>query len=230
MKKAIWSRIGPVTGLLFLALLLGGAFIHGYPDIRPTDKQLASWLASVDPNRFKIAVYIEALGTVLFIPFAVWLYRHLRQGAPGSSQPALVMLAGSVLWVSLTLPINQGWVGLLEQARRGLDIHVAQTVVSINQTWFDMTGIVLGLILAAAGVSILRGGVMSRWAGGVAIVIGLAQAASTPFGTDSTPAGLLAYVWLLGVAGYYTFRPARPRELARGSAQPPVASGLPATR
>ncbi|MDQ6879120.1 MAG: hypothetical protein M3082_15805 [Candidatus Dormibacteraeota bacterium] len=230
MRQAIWSRVGPVTGLLFVIVLHIGFLIHGYPDVRPTDAQLANWLASVDTNRFGLGVYIEALGTLLFIPFAAWLYSHLRRDPRGSPWPAVAMLASATGWVILTLPIDELYVGILGQARRGLDIHVAQTVVSITQATYDMTAIVLGLALLAAGVSILGGGVMSWWAGWAAIVIGLIEVFSAPFGTDATPAGLLPYFWVIAVAGYYTFRPSRARELVTGIAQPSMTPGLPATR
>ena len=68
------------------------------------------------------------------------------------------------------------------------------------------------------------------WAGWAAIVIGLIEVLSAPFGTDSTPAGLLPYFWVLAVAGYYTFRPDRTQELVAGIAQPSLTTELPATR
>ena len=206
MREAIWTRVGPATGLLFVVVLHVGFFIHGSPDIRPTDAKLSSWLANVDVNRFGLGVYIEALGTLLFIPFAAWLYIHLRPDGTGSSWPAVAMLASATGWVILTLPIDQSLVGLLEQSRRGLDIRVAQTLVSVHQASYDTTAIVLGLALVTAGVSILRGGAMSRWAGWAAILIGLAEVLSAKFGTDATPAGLLPYFWVLAIAAYYTLR------------------------
>jgi len=230
MREAIWTRVGPATGLLFVVVLHVGFFIHGSPDIRPTDAKLSSWLANVDVNRFGLGVYIETLGTLLLIPFAAWLNRHLRRDGTVSSWPAVAMLACATGWVILTLPINELYVGMLEQARKGLDIHVAQTVVSISQASYDMTAIVLGLSLVGAGMSILPGGVMSRWTGWAAIVIGLLEVLSAPFGTDATPAGLLPYIWILAVAGYYTFRPGRARKVVSAIAQPSAATGLPVTR
>ena len=227
MRQAIWSRVGPFSGVLFFVLVFTGLVVHGYPDIRPTDAQLAKWLASVDLNRFSLGVYIEALGYMLLIPFAAWLYGHLRQGGRGSSWPLIVMLAAAVAFVVLTLPINELWAGMLEQARRGLDIRVAQTVVSINQDWFEMTSVLYGLAVVAAGVSILRGVAMSRWAGWAALAAGLTQFLPAPINTDLQP---VVFLWIVAVAGYYTFRPARPRELVAGNAQPTVATGLSAPR
>lgn len=214
MLNAIWNRLGPAAGLLFFPVLIAGLLIHGYPEIRPTDAHLANWLATVNANTFRFGVYVEALGTVLLIPFAAWLYGRVRQGAKDSSTPATAMLIASATWVALTLPINESWAGLVDQARNGLDIRAAQTAVSINHALYDMTGIVLGVILLSAGVAIVRGGAMSRWVGWAAILIGLFQVGSAPFGTDATPFSLLAYVWILGVGGYYTVRPAANRDLA----------------
>jgi hypothetical protein len=228
VKDAIWNRVGPAAGLLFFVLLFAGFLVHGYPAVRPNNAQLADWLASVNANRFRFGVYVEAIAIVLFVPFAVWLFGHLRHGAKDSSAPAVAMLVGAGAWVALTLPINESWLGLVDQAR-SVDIRVAQTVVSINQATYDMTGIVLGMILIAAGVATLRSGAMSRWAGWAAIVIGGLQVVMPQTGIDTGPTELLAYLWILGVAGYYTFRPAGGRGLVVGAAKGSVTATSPAS-
>jgi hypothetical protein len=227
MKQAIWRRVGPFTGLLSTALIFTGLSIHGYPDIRPTDAQLAKWLAGIDPNGFRLGIYIEQLGVVLFLAFAAWLYGHLRR--KDSSWLPVAMLAAAAAHVTVTLPLNEIYLGLVDQARKGLDIHLAQTVISINQEWFDMTGIVLGLFLLTAGATILRGEAMSRLVALATILIGASQVVTSPFGLTSTPAGMLPYVWFVAVAGYYTLRPARETESDLGPARARVASSLPVT-
>jgi len=229
MKEAIWSRVGPAAGLLFFPVLMVGFFIHRYPDIRPSDAQLASWLATVNLSTFRFGVYVEALGIMLLIPFAAWLYFQLRQGARDASWPAVAMLAAAIGWVVISLQINEAWVGLLDQARNGLDIRVAQTVVSINQATYDMTGVVHGVTILAAGVAIVRGGAMARWVGWAAVIIGVFLVGSVPFGIDATPFGILGYIWILAVGGYYAIRPPRTRQVVAAPAQRSVATGLPAT-
>jgi hypothetical protein len=209
LKQAIWNRIGPATGVLFFALLMAGASIHGYPDIRPSDSQLASWLANLDLNQFRAGIYVESLGILLFVPFVAWLYGRLRQGPRDSSWAAITMLAAGAGWVAFTLPLMGAWAGLAEQARQGLDVRVAQTVVTTNQASYDLTGIVLGLTILTAGVAIINGRAMSRWVGWVAIVIGVFDVVTLPFGIDASPAGVLAYLFIFAVAIYSTFRPGR---------------------
>ena len=203
-----------------------GFSIHGYPDIAPTNTQLAKWLAGIDLNTFKLGVYIEALGTVLFIPFAAWLFGRLKRDGR-DSWPTVAMLAAGAGWATVTLPINESWVGLVDRARKGLDIGTAQTLVSINQAWFEMTGILFGLALIAAGVAIVCGGAMSRWAGWAAVAIGVGVVASVPLGAASTPAQILAFLWFLVVGGYCTLRPGRTREHVAGTTQRSAATGLP---
>ena len=220
MRDAIWSRVGPASGLGFFVLLMLGVTIHGYPEIRPTDSQLANWLANVDVNTFMAGIYIEAIGILLFIPFAAWLFGRLRQGNRDSTMPAITMLAAGAGWAAFTLSVLGGWAGLANQARRELDIHSAQTFDSINQTSYDLTNLVFGVTLLAAGGAIVRGGAMSRWAGWAAVVIGVVYLVSTPFGIGASPAGLLGYLWILSVAGYYTVRPGIVRRVEPGDAIP----------
>ena len=227
MKEAIWNRVGPASGVLFFALLMAGASIHGYPAIRPSDAQLSSWLANLNLNQFRTGVYIECLGILLLIPFVTWLYGRLRQGPRDSSWPAITMLAAGAGWVVFTLPLMGGWAGLAEQAGKGLDVRTAQTIVAINQASYDLTGSVHGLFFVAAGVAIIRGGAMSRWAGWAAIVFGVIDVLSLPVGIDATPLGLLGYVWIFAVAIYCTVRPTA--RLEANTAKQPVASGIPAT-
>jgi hypothetical protein len=222
MKEAVWNRVGPATGVLFFALLMAGASIHGYPDIRPSDSQLARWLANLDLNQFRAGVYIECLGVLLFIPFVAWLYGRLREGSTDSSWPAVTMLASGAGWVVFTLPLMGSWAGLAEQARKGLDIRVAQTVVSTNQASYDLTGIVLGLTILAAGIAIVRGRAMSQWIGWAAIVIGISYMVTLPFGINATPVGLFGYLWIVAIGAYSTVRPGRERRPLATPGQKPV--------
>jgi hypothetical protein len=123
-------------------------------------------------------------------------------------------------------PINESWAGLVDRARGGLDIGTAQALVSINQEWYDMTGIVFGLTLLAGGVAILRGSAMSRWAGWVAVAIGIVLIASVPIGTASQSIQILGYAWFLAVGGFYTLRPGTSREQSGSVAQRSVTGGL----
>jgi hypothetical protein len=205
VKQAIWSRVGPITGILAFAATFIGASVHGFPDVNPTDAQLAKWLATVDLNTFTVGIYIEDLSTGLGIVFAVWLYGLFRKGGTGASLAALVFLCANIAGAIATFPINALTLGLIEQSRHGLDIRVSQTIISMTQAWFDAAGPMSGLGFLAAGVAILRGQVMSPWVGWAAIALGVESfvpAAYLPIWIGS-----LSFLWELGVAVYYTIRP-----------------------
>jgi hypothetical protein len=223
VKDAICNRLGPMSGLLFVVLVMTGFLIHGYPDTRPSDTQLSKWIASVDVSRFSAGVYVEELGLLMFIPFVAWLYTRLREAGGAPSWMALVTLAAGTGWIVLTLPINEVWVGVLDQARRGLDIRVAQTLVSVNQAWFEMSSILLGLMFLAAGAAILRGRVMSRWAGWAAIVLGVTQLLPPSISQEGQ---LVATLWILVVAAYYSVRPTRTSNRLASTLNPAVGAEL----
>jgi hypothetical protein len=226
VTQAIWNRVGPITGILSIFLTFIGASVHGFPDIRPTDAQLAQWLASVDLNTFTIGIYIEDLSTVLGIVFAAWLYGLFRQGGAGASLAALVFLCANIAGAITTFPINAITLALVEQSRNGLDIRVSQTIISTTQAWFDASGPVAGLAFLAAGVAILRGRVMARWVGWAAIALGLESFVPAAYLPIWIP--LLSFLWELAVAVYYTIRPFPEREFG-APAQRSIAPALSAT-
>lgn len=226
MKGAIWNRVGPVAGIVSFFLTFVGASIHGFPDVRPSDAQLAKWLASVDLNSFTLGIYIEDLSSVFYLVFAAWLFGILRRGGAGTSLAALVWLCANVAGAVATFPINAITLGLIEQARNGLDIRVSQTIISMTQAWFDAAGPIGGLGYLAAGVAILRGGVMSRWMGWAAIALGIES--FVPAVYLPIWIGMLSFLWDLAVAVYYTIRPFPEREFG-SSAQRPIATAVSAT-
>lgn len=199
----LWSRIGPATGILFVFLVLAGFAVHGYPDVRPSDRRLQEWINVTDLNRFTVGVYIEALGVMCLLPFAAWLYTSLRSVTGDRPWTAVLALAAGTGYVVLVLPINESWVGILEQGKHGLDVRVLQALVSTNQAWFDMSNMMIGLFLIAAGLAILQTRAIWRWAGWAAIAIGA-------LGMVPGVAALASFAiipWLLGMGGYYSIRP-----------------------
>lgn len=200
----LWSRVGPASGLLFVFVSLAGFMIHGYPAISPSDGQLQEWIKVTDLNRFTVGVYIEALGYLFLLPFVAWLYTTLRSATGYRPWTAVLALAAGAGYVVLVLPINESWVGILEQGKQGLDVRVSQTLVSTSQAWFSMSNMMLGLFLIAAGLAILQTRAIGRWAGWAAVAIG---ALGMMPGGVGILAGFAILPWLLGVGAYYSVRP-----------------------
>lgn len=214
----LWSRIGPATGILFVFVSLAGFMIHGYPAIRPSDGQLQEWIDVTDLNRFTIGVYIEALGYLFLLPFVAWLYTSLRSATGCRPWTTVLALAAGAGYVVLALPVNESWVGILEQGKQGLDVRVSQVLVSTNQAWFGMSNMLLGVFLIAAGLAILQTRAIGRWAGWAAIAIG----ALGMLPGVGTVASFAIVPWLLGVGAYYAIRPldSNPEEAAAHQGQP----------
>ena len=64
---------------------------------------------------------------------------------------------------------------------------------------------------------------MARWAGWAAIAMGLVLLIPGPI---MFAFGMLPYLAILVVAGYYTWRPPLPREEMGDTTKPPVTGGL----
>lgn len=128
------------------------------PAIGASDRQLQEWIKVTDLSSFTVGVYIEALGILFLLPFVAWLCTTLRSATGFRPWTAVLTLAAGAGYVVLSLPINESWVGILEQGKRGLDVRVAQTLVSTGQAWFNMSNMMLGLFLIAAGLAILQRG------------------------------------------------------------------------
>ena len=118
---------------------------------------------------------------------------------------------------------------MADRVHQGLDIQLAHTVIASDQECLDLAGSVLGLFLVAAGAVMLHGSALARVAAVATILIGLAQVVSSPIGLSTTPAAMPPYVWMIAVAGYYTFRPGQEPEAEPGLSRTQVATGLPAT-
>jgi hypothetical protein len=70
MPEITRTRIAAALGLLSIILSLVGFTIHGYPAIGASGKEIAHWATTTDGQRFAFGIYVEALGLLLFLPFA----------------------------------------------------------------------------------------------------------------------------------------------------------------
>lgn len=123
MSAPNWDRLGATAGVVYIVLALTGFAIHGYPKQGASSEELRSWIAATDATRFSLGVYIEALGTVLFIPFAAWLSSLLSGPALHQRWLSNTVVGSAVAFVVLTLPINELYLGSLEAGKQGADVR-----------------------------------------------------------------------------------------------------------
>lgn len=197
------GRIGAATGVLHVVLGLTGFFIHGYPEIGASPQQLSDWAASTSLARFQTGVYIEALGFLLLIPFAAWLYSLFR----GTDRvPGWVLSTGfgaAVGFVAMTIPINEVWQAMLQGGQQGLDPQVMAVIRDIAQLTFNVSFIFLGLFMLVTGFLFVQTRILSALVGWSALLIGAALFVPSV----AQVASLLFWLWVLVISLYLLVRP-----------------------
>ena len=204
----VWT--GPLFTIVFIiaALVLQGST----PGEKASAKEVMDFYNS-HQGRTLASVFLAPLASALLVLFAGHLRtlvreRHVAPG-PGPS----VLLAGAVLWASGILIGATMSLAVSSASDHGQG-QVAQTMnVLSNDVWLPfIAGIAVTMI--GAGLTVLTTGILARWLGWVAIVVGVISLAG--------PGGFLGFfvgpLWLLAAGVLLARAPALVR------AQEPVAS------
>lgn len=160
MSSRALLRAGPVAGILFVVLSIVGLLIHGYPE-NSTDA-VRKWVATTDPTRFAIGIWLEAFAYMLFLPFAAWLVRTLRR--PGAPRwPGDVAFGAAVLAVGSSLLINGIWTAVLDAGRAGVEIGPVYALRFVAQDTFNASLPFYAFFALGAAVSAMAGTSLPRW-------------------------------------------------------------------
>jgi cytochrome bd-type quinol oxidase subunit 2 len=225
MSEVSRIRVAAALGLLSIVLAIIGFIIHGYPTIGASGQELVDWAATTDQQQFEIGIYIEALGYLLFLPFAAWLWAVAR-GA--EDDPGWLVTAGfgaAALYVGISVVDNGVWSAVLNSARHGADPQTLASIRDVAQYIFYSTLLFGGLFFVSMGYVLFRTRALPRWVGATAAVIGLGLLVP-PLALITA---LLVWIWTVVVSLYLLARPravATVREPSDAMAGP-AAAGTP---
>ncbi len=197
------DRIGASLGILHVVLGLLGFLIHGYPEIGASPQQLAAWASATAVGRFEAGIYIEALGFLLLVPFAAWLYSLFRRTERATGWVLTAGFGAAVAFVAMTMPINEVWTAMLHGGKRGLDPLVMASIRDIAQLSFEATFVFLGLFMAATALLFFQTRLLPSWVRWGALIIAVAMFVP-PLAMN---ASLLFWLWVLAVSSYLLVRP-----------------------
>jgi uncharacterized protein DUF4386 len=184
------EMIGPLTGILFLVILIVGFIVAGEPPSADdgADEVTQFYLDNKDSVEFG-AILIAVAGAAL-----IFFTNYLRElfGAAGNrTLSATILVGGAIFGVGAAIDSTIS-IAIAEAAD---DIEPAQ-VQTLQALWDnDFVPIALGIFVfvVSFGISVLTTDVFPRWLGWVAIVI--AVVGVTPIGFAAFPAtGLLILV------------------------------------
>lgn len=217
------TRIAAAFGLLSIVLSIVGLPIHGYPAMGASGKEIVDWATTTSQQQFAIGIYIEALGTLFFLPFAAWLCTVARGAEEGFGWLATAGFGAAVLYLGISVMDNGIWSSLLDGARNGTSPQTLASIRDIAEYVFHSTLLFGGVFFVSTGYVLFRTRALSRWVGASAAVIGLGLLVP-PL---ALVAALLVWVWTVLVSLYLLARPSAVTTVREpsGATAGPVAAG-----
>jgi hypothetical protein len=203
MSGVTRTRAAAVLGLLSIVLSAVGLTFHGYPAIGASANELVHWATTTNQQQFMIGIYVEALGSLLFLPFAAWLCTVAHDADDGSGWVVGTGFGAAVLWVGISVMDNGIWSSLLDGARHGTSPQTLASIRDIAQYIFQGTLLCGGLFFVLTGYVLFRTRALPRWIGITALVIGLGLLVP-PL---AVMMGLLVWLWTVVVSLYLLARP-----------------------
>ena len=167
-----WSKLAPLTGVLFAVLAVVGVFSGGEtPDANAGPAKVIAYYAT-HRSEVETSAILFALAFLVLVLFAGALRSYLRR-TPGVEGLSALVLAGGVMMAVGALT-GAGIEYALAHQLNHLGPQVAQTLnVLSNELFLPVLG---GAFVFAicSGLAILRGAALPKWLGWVAIVLGIA--------------------------------------------------------
>jgi hypothetical protein len=186
MQGRIWPRLGAVSGVLYVVLLMGSTSTG-------SDSQ--------------IVIVLELIAILLFLPFLGYLYSVLRR-AEGEGAWLSPTAFGAGL-VDLTIKLGSIAPGFASRTE-GLDPQLHQVLEKMNSVAFIVTMLPLGVMMAAVAIVILKTRVLPLWLGLLAAITAPACLVNGMFlDAEFGPAFLLFLLWVVMASIVLTLRAGR---------------------
>ncbi len=187
MDKWMWPRLGAASGMLFVALLLGGDSVPVGDDV------------GFSPELF---------GLILFVPFLGYLFAVLRRAEGGDGWLSATALGAGLVALAVKLASFAPFIAARE-AEAGTQIEGA--LIAMNNASFILTLAPLGVMVAAASALIIRTGALPVWLGWAGAVTACALLVNSAFlNAEFGPAFLLFLLWTILTSAIMTRRAGRP--------------------
>lgn len=197
------ERLLPLTGLLFVVLLVASFFIAGEPPDADEDVQeiIDHYVDNEERIWISLIAFLGAAASLL--TFASYLRKVFTEATAGTSiLPGLVLVGASIIAVGGAIDATIA-IALVEAVE---DIEPS-AVQALQALWDnDFVPIALGILvfILFSGLAALRSGALPKWLGWVAVAIGVLS--FTPIGFFAFPA---AGLWVIVVSILLSVRAGR---------------------
>ena len=204
----------PLLGVAAILVIIASFLVGGEPPSADEGGEtIANWYVD-NKSQIQVAALMSVIGATLLVFFFAYLRRILRPAEGEGGILSLLALIGAAI-IAVATAIDATIAFAIAEAADDVD---PVSVQSLQALWDnDFMPFVLGsaLLWLSVGITVVLHGVLAKWLGWVAIVIGVVSL--TPFGFFSFPVGAL---WILVVSVLLSLR-ARP---APATPAPPAAA------
>ena len=199
------TRVGAGLGIAGIALVAGGFSLiaSAGATFHSPDSDVLAYYTEAGLARTFTGGLVEALGLLLFLPFAAMLSG--RVAAPGPAGLVLAPTARLAATVYVTICLAPGlsagaaalWLAQSESADPGILLALND----VRALSYFLALVAFAVFLVAVGAAGILSGRLARWASWSAVGLGVALAGSMPGATEGYVdiAGLLGLVWVVAV-------------------------------
>jgi len=181
-----WSRLAPLTGLVFVPLFVAAFVVGGStPGVHATGAKVISFYRAHGTNQ-KISAFLSVLAVVFLVFFAASLRSHLGRFQGGSGLARVGYGGALVLSVATASFAAISWA--LVDARTSIDPSAAQALNVLSNDYFWPLSVGVALFGIGYGLAIVGSKALPLWLGVVALLLGI---------IGITPLGFLAFIGLM---------------------------------
>ena len=177
MNQRAW--LAPLTGLAFFVLATVGFIVVGEPpEVDKPVQEIVDFY--VDNEGAQMAGgLIEGIAATLFVFFGAIVRREVRVAEGDRGILGIVAFAGTVIF-AVGLAIDATISFTLVETAQDLEPGAVQALTALWHNDYVPFAVGMQIFLLAAGIAIVRYGVLPKWIGWIALVLGVL--ALTPIG------------------------------------------------
>jgi hypothetical protein len=167
-------RLAPVTGLVFIGLLLAGIFVGGStPDSNWSGARVATFYENHHSSQNADA-YFLGFGALFALFFAAVLSSHLRARSSAVGPTALGF--GGAIVMAVGLSVVSASTAALTDVPSQISPAAMQALNVISNDFVTPLEVGVVAFLAGYGLAIAWTGALPRWLGWLAVVVAIASA------------------------------------------------------
>ncbi len=202
MSQRLWVRIGALSGVVYVVLLIAG-FATGVassptpPSIFGTPEQIANQIAEVTPTGVWIGLYVEVLALLCFVVFAAFVRTFADPVERDAQWPAAAAYGAALIFASLQL-LSMAVLGIVSyRAGKGADVASATALLDLRLGSYILSWSVGALWLGLTAITTLRNGMVSRGIGVGGLLIAIVWLATCLIPTSDIAQfwGFVPLIW-----------------------------------